>query len=117
MGLVLQMQRRALESAIGGSYIPIANSRRYWIENHEIFFWGTSKGYGTCSDIHGLDIAVFGFKEKEVPIHGEQILRFAAVDIEVCGSERIVKCIMPERITEEEVHFNYTGSDIPYKKL
>ena len=117
MGLVLQMQRRALESAIGASYIPIASDKKYRIGNDEIFFWGVSQGYGTCSDIHGLDIAVFGFEESTTPIQIDRVLYFAAVDMSICGPERVVKCIAPKVTTQESVVFDYTGIEIPYVKL
>jgi len=64
MGLVLQAQRRAIESlrkcakplpkGIGTSELFLDDERRLYIA-------GVSQGTGTCSDVHGMDVLVLDF--------------------------------------------------------
>ncbi len=111
------MQRRALESVIGGSFIQISSKKTYWMEDREIFFWGVSEGYGTCSDIHDLSIGVFGFERSNQSLKIECILYFAAIDTQIDGPERAVRKIMPMAVTEDRVYFEYSGDEVTYKKI
>lgn len=65
MGLILQRQRRAIESLrgkikrdLGGAQVD----QELCLENGQrVHLLGVSGGFGTCSDIHGLDVMVVGF--------------------------------------------------------
>ena len=55
-------QRRALESLVnmGASVITTRlEGAKFYLDETPIYFLGVSTGIGTCSDMHGLDIAVF----------------------------------------------------------
>lgn len=67
MGLILQRQRRAIESLhkFAREWIEIGNtkllaSRRLWVLESEGFLvpLGVSRGEGTCSDIFGMNVLV-----------------------------------------------------------
>ena len=59
-------QRRALESLKPEEPIPLIVSLEdeYWLQGERIFLIGASPGIGTCSELHGIYIAVF---EKNQP--------------------------------------------------
>lgn len=69
MGNVHTPQRRALESLKPEEVRPLVISikDRYYFNGNEIFLLGISEGIGTCSDLHGINIAVFGQKELSSP--------------------------------------------------
>jgi len=73
LGLIRNYQRRALEKVINikepDEPITIGPELSFYLgEETEIFFTGISKGIGTCADLHGIDIAVFGLeKPKKLP--------------------------------------------------
>lgn len=63
------MQRRALEHVIGNPHpFHLRQGLTYHLGGTQIFFWGISEGVGTCSDLHGTDIAVFGFDGPSEPL-------------------------------------------------
>lgn len=58
-------QRRALEALTIGrlpTKITVGGNRIYYLEDRELYLLGISEGVGTCSDLHGLNIAVFSHK-------------------------------------------------------
>lgn len=59
MGFILRTERRAVESVFQHNLISLRSGQRYFLENREIFFVGVSLGIGTCSDLHGINIALF----------------------------------------------------------
>ena len=69
MAHILQNQRRTLESLRPSEDMEVIIRPRqvYRYEGHQLFLSGISKGMGTCSDLHNIDIAVFeyGLKEKQ----------------------------------------------------
>lgn len=61
MGFIVQMQRRAIEQLKeeGPPLVFSTGEVRFLLENgRELHFLGRSKGVGTCSDIHGMDVLV-----------------------------------------------------------
>lgn len=96
MGRITQYQRRAIESLWQGISEeertriswpkPISKDElRFFYKGKEVYFLGVSTGEGTCADIWGLDVAVFGnFGEKPSrPIansrHNLETSRFAVL--------------------------------------
>ncbi len=69
MGNVHTPQRRALESLKPEEVrsLVISIEDKYYFNGNEIFFLGISEGIGTCSDLHGINIAVFGQEESPSP--------------------------------------------------
>lgn len=59
MGLILRTERRAVESVFQKNCISLKPGQRYFLESRELFFVGVSPGIGTCSDLHGINIALF----------------------------------------------------------
>ncbi|MDO8496548.1 MAG: hypothetical protein Q7S43_03805 [bacterium] len=59
MGFILRTERRAVESVFQKNLISLKPGQRYFLENKELFFIGVSMGIGTCSDLHGINIALF----------------------------------------------------------
>lgn len=59
MGFILRTERRAVESVFQQNFISLRSGQRYFLENREIFFVGVSLGIGTCSDLRGINIAIF----------------------------------------------------------
>ena len=39
--------------------IEIDYGQAYFLDDEQVYFQGISDGVGTCSDIHGIDVAVF----------------------------------------------------------
>lgn len=64
MACIIQTQRRALENVLDNSPLKIEKEQYYDLNGEELTLLGVSVGVGTCSDMHGVDIAVFS---KEVP--------------------------------------------------
>lgn len=77
MGFTMQTQRRAIEALLphvastwpkevfAGKHLLFRASKfpdAALIQQDLIDFWGVSVGIGTCSDIHGVDVAVFGLR-------------------------------------------------------
>jgi len=74
MGFVIQMQRRAVEALKEFVTSPWPSAETFqkqdvifYMGKNEVHGWnetlsylGLSEGFGTCSDIHGMDVAVFG---------------------------------------------------------
>ncbi|MDP3792779.1 MAG: hypothetical protein Q8Q89_03540 [bacterium] len=60
MSRVIQYQRRALEKVIDqSSSFTIEAGQIYILNNSVVFLAGLSEGVGTCSDMHGVYVAVF----------------------------------------------------------
>lgn len=59
MGFILRTERRAVESVFQKNCISLKPGQKYFLENRELFFVGVSLGIGTCSDLHGINIAIF----------------------------------------------------------
>ncbi|MDO8558481.1 MAG: hypothetical protein Q7S09_04840 [bacterium] len=62
MGLILQFQRRAIEAVFEDCSLKISEGQRRYLDGEELSLLGVSVGVGTCSDLHDVDIAVFGKK-------------------------------------------------------
>ena len=72
MGLILQLQRRAIESLCAdrnaGELRYVQSNTSFSLLDQQnpsdprrpIRAFGVSRGVGTCSDIHGMDVLVFG---------------------------------------------------------
>lgn len=69
MGNIHTPQRRALESLKPEEVrsLVISIKDKYYFNGREIYLLGISEGAGTCSDLHGINIAVFGQKESLSP--------------------------------------------------
>ncbi len=79
MANIKQYQRRAIESLLQSLLLSEQfkirwpkdidqDKCRFFYHNQEVYFLGISTGVGTCSDIHDLNVAVFGnFGEKPEP--------------------------------------------------
>ena len=66
MASIRQYQRRAIEELFpfrdGKSFKIFPNKDRFFlIDGTPLYFVGLSEGIGTCSDIHGMGVAVFSF--------------------------------------------------------
>ena len=51
--------------------IYLVSTDEFYLENEKIYLLGISKGIGTCSDLHGIDVAVFGHiepKDNRIPL-------------------------------------------------
>ncbi len=66
MGFVIQMQRRAIERLyrhVDVRTIPnLTNKILKTATGSRLFVQGVSRGFGTCSQVHGVDVAVLGFR-------------------------------------------------------
>ena len=62
MSSIRQYQRRALESLKPEKTddFIVCPDDQYFLNFQKIYLLGISKGIGTCSDLHGVNIAVFG---------------------------------------------------------
>jgi len=69
LGLVIQFQRRAIEKVFARTHITITKETEFRLNGHGLTFLGTSTGVGTCSDIHGINIAVLGQGSGIRPAH------------------------------------------------
>lgn len=72
MSRVNQDQRRGLEKLISKRdrefIVHCDGSQKFRFENgSELFLLGISIGIGTCSDVHGVNIAVFGIAKPPAP--------------------------------------------------
>ena len=62
MGSIVIPQRRAVERVVqivSGQALTLLPLQKYFLNNEEIFLRGISEGRGTCSDMRGINIAVF----------------------------------------------------------
>ena len=66
MGLITQMQRRSVEKVYVPFEMTIRAADKFFLFQKEIRLLGISVGIGSCSDIHGVNIAVFS---KEFPFN------------------------------------------------
>ena len=133
MAFVLNTQRRGLEEAIGTKYVDLHKPRRYYLKQKyygetEIFFWGVSDGVGTCADLHGIDIAVFGYENPgdPPPCRPEKEVWFSTLvrpptysEKKLGGSDpmRIVEALKPVRVTDEMIVFEQNGGVAVYVPL
>ncbi|OGY64788.1 MAG: hypothetical protein A3I24_04555 [Candidatus Harrisonbacteria bacterium RIFCSPLOWO2_02_FULL_41_13b] len=72
MAFIRQYQRRAIEE-----FSPFQNRQSFTVFPYRIrfrlvngrplYFLGFSEGIGTCSDIHGMNVAVFSLQRPEKP--------------------------------------------------
>jgi hypothetical protein len=69
LGLVIQFQRRAIEGAFTKTPITIAKETEFRLNGRRLNLLGVSPGFGTCSDIWGVDIAVLGQNSETEPVH------------------------------------------------
>lgn len=137
MGLVFQLQRRAIEdlrNEVGaapitcgdiGGYIQTSTGERLYIA-------GISPGIGTCSDVHGMDVLVLS----ESPIAeqrniGELACAYAVLVRDLTGQEattdslarsgvarRCVELLQPVGVSENGAAvFDRTGNISIYTKL
>jgi|SRR3989338_2697198 len=58
-GFMLRTERRAVESVFQKNLISLKPGQKYFLENNGLFFIGVSLGIGTCSDLLGINIALF----------------------------------------------------------
>src|SRR3989344_2385352 len=77
MGFIVQMQRRVIEAIYADHELTIEEGAKYFIGDDEVFLLGISRGIGTCSDLHGIDIAVFG-KSRLDPEHESRQRKYDA---------------------------------------
>lgn len=81
MGLILRTERRPIEAVYGQNLISLKPGQKYFLEGKELFFIGVSKGVGTCSDLRGIDIAVFQYTTNQPAVtpsracHGTVLIR------------------------------------------
>lgn len=128
MSNVHNYQRRALESLLQkGLAAPVVlkENQQYFLDGEEIFLLGISKGIGTCSDLHGVNIAVFGHtRPKRIqgrPVFPEQC-EAAAIIREPTSEEwpdqnspaRIPDNLVVVKETAECIWFVRKGSGDPY---
>jgi len=61
MSSIRQYQRRALEALKPKEIqsIYLLNTDEFYLNDEKIFLVGISRGVGTCSDLHNINIAVF----------------------------------------------------------
>ena len=69
MGLVIQFQRRAIEKVFAITHVTITKENEFRLNGHRLNLLGISTGVGTCSDIWGVDIAVFEQNSQTEPLH------------------------------------------------
>lgn len=63
MGLIIQMQRRAIERLRDNAPSPLSDMEAKILtlaDGTRIYPWGTSTGEGSCSDIKGMNVLVVG---------------------------------------------------------
>ena len=95
MGLVLQRQRRAVESAFSNMHFVIHKETKFYLYSKRVSLLGISVGVGTCSDLHGIYIAVLGeFSPKN---HSEDI-KFPIH----CSGLTLLRELTPEELVIEK---------------
>lgn len=93
MGFMIQTQRRAIEqlkpeadglsswpqSIFDGKVKQLRSAFYLCTEDggFGLSYLGTSEGYGTCSDIHGMNVLVFGLQVPEIKIKKEEKVKMA----------------------------------------
>lgn len=67
MSCIRQYQRRALEALKPKEIqsIYLLSTNEFYLDNQKIYLLGISEGIGTCSDLHGVNIAVFSRAKPE----------------------------------------------------
>lgn len=75
MAHLRQDQRKTIESLFDGRSVLPSGLHTYeqfelQQEKSPLYFLGMSEGYGTCSNVFGVDVAVFGFEpfEQQTPL-------------------------------------------------
>jgi hypothetical protein len=124
MAGILQFQRRALEKFVdqdSPSTIVVGQDGRYTIDGKEIFLLGVSKGIGRCSDLYGINIAVFSTEG-----HGTSISRTecsAAAMLRApqkgeCEDDGVARMVVEELLVQNiesgSIEFERTGRKEPY---
>lgn len=116
MGFVLQTQRRAIEALAPFAKSPWPEEifvrcdatfrvgQENW--NTPLVFRGISEGFGTCSDLHGVDIAVFayGFWEGK-----DRQIQAAKLDWPRLSRCKYAVLLWPSGVQVAEVIENLTG--------
>lgn len=78
-----QFQRRAIEHVIKpvtpAPTISLAPKHKYFLNGREIFLLGISTGVGTCSDLHGINVAVFGNRPNDFSLSASERLHAAVL--------------------------------------
>lgn len=124
MAGIHNFQRRALELLMQErpeKTTQVGGSRRYFFHGREIFLWGISKGIGTCSDLHGIDIAVFGEERSTAKIPETSCRSLALVRLPLSGecpedgvARKVVEGLAVHTITGDEMVLVRTGRKEAY---
>ena len=96
MSSIRQYQRRAIESLWRSLSVSeqnkvelpkgISERSRFVCDGQEVCFWGVSPGVGTCADIPGLNVAVFGDSRPAAP---------SRLKLEDCKFAVLLRCPRP----------------------
>lgn len=97
MGLVIQMQRRAIEVVFDKLDLRIGSGSGFILNGSNLDLLGISDGTGTCSDIKGIDIAVFSLDFPFNPKH-HRPLKFPIS----CGGAILLRNLTPEEIEKNK---------------
>jgi len=95
MSNIHNYQRRELEALISNDAetIVIGEKRKYFLEGKEIFLAGISLGIGTCSDLCGINIAVFSSKGENKTISSPV----------TCSAAALVRDLLPEEERDDGI--------------
>lgn len=55
-----ERERRAIEIVLDQQPLTLGVRQKYYLDDQELQLLGISEGKGTCSDKHGINVAVFG---------------------------------------------------------
>lgn len=121
MASIRQYQRRAIEGCRPTADrldahlppdLPLADS--YPDETGaRLFPWGVSQGYGTCSDVPGMNVLVLGRAPAQRPPKDLPPCAYAVLDEPSEGARRTVELLRPV-ISGQGVHFEHTRAREPY---
>ena len=133
MACIIQMQRRAIErlrprrptwprhclEKAGRNLTSLSLKLESGLE---LFLYGISQGVGTCSDIHGMNVAVLGVNPPSVKLNPEtrdELLR-SEYFVLLTDPNRIACSSPPKQKLEvlfaEEVKFDQTRIKITFRK-
>lgn len=103
MGFVRQTQRRAIEQlrphADNLPHWPALVGERFFLtDGRQLYYWGTSEGYGTCSDIHGMNVVVLADEGPGITINKNEAEKMASASY----------AVLLESALEVENHYEQT---------
>jgi hypothetical protein len=136
MGLVIQFQRRAIESLNDEpeAVPPPANldaDQIYTADGKQLHIAGISEGIGTCSDIKKMDVLVLSeLPPVRVRSHGELACAYTVLlrpldEQEVQGdilakqgvARMCVELLEPQEAQSEGIIFDRTDKSVPYTNI